>query len=281
MKVTRTEDFVTDRLESWILWRNMYTEPGKQPLNVLYEELECTPESAQAAYRYKYPVCPHCHGAGIVKDDNDKVYSCICTVLKENDMIKNEYKDIRTPVRPAYLRDIKYPKDMEEPTKRDLKRAVDAAVSFIKHPIGKWLIIQGSYGVGKTHILRAINTALWPMAVYISAGEFETLMHTYRKGDELSSFYKKLQTAPILLIDDVGMEYGGQLFSTAFDKIVDYRYSMFPSMPLVVATNYSRKNFPSIMSSRSADRLADKAITRSLGINGISFRERNVEDRNG
>mgnify|MGYP002396671608 CR=1 FL=1 len=141
------------------------------------------------------------------------------------------------------------------------------------------MYLWGIVGTGKTHILRSIKTAFGSMALYISAGDFEQKMHERRQNDTLGNFYQVFVSAPILLLDDLGMEYGGELLKTGIEKIIDLRYERWRDKPTIVASNKSPLGFEKYLS-RAADRVMDKERSTTLYISGDkSFRELAIEER--
>ena len=257
MQDSRTPSYLT----SWVAWRNKYTNPQKEPFNLLKEEmgLDRTPTSVEFI-RHSGGECPFCNGRKTVNGKAFGEIYCVCEVLNKIHEKHTSHNDVRTKVGPAYLSDIDYPHEMGNMYKQTMTPLVEAAEGFIKSP-DNWMLISGHYGVGKTHLLRAINTAFYPMALYISARDLEQKTHVFRKEDALDYFYDALIKAPILIIDDVGIEYGGPLVKSVFEKVVDDRYERWPDYPLIVATNLMEKEIPGYIP-RATDRLLDGARTK-------------------
>lgn len=258
-------------LTSWIAWRNYYTSPGSMPFNLLMEELGAdTKDGLSLLYERKHEICPHCKGEYVVQDDTWGIIYCICQVLPFQERQRTKFADIRSDTTPARLSDLELPDEIGAIGIRSLKRGIAKVEQFIKRP-DRWLVITGPVGTGKTHMLRAIDTALYPMSVYVASRDLENMVHEYRKNDNLTELYRLLRYAPVLLIDDLGMEYGGELMASIVDRVVDARYARFPDYPLVVATNLRYSDLPGYVE-RSADRLMDNARTDFIGLNGTSYR---------
>jgi DNA replication protein DnaC len=151
-----------------------------------------------------------------------------------------------------------------------LKTTTETVKEFIKDP-RKWLIFHGNYGTGKTMMMKIIKTAYSPIALYISSQNVEAHLHESRQEDGIGAFQKILLDAPILLIDDVGAEYGGQLVATTLERVIDYRYEQYPSHPTVVATNLGLSAIRGYVP-RAADRLGDKMKVKPVNMKGTSFR---------
>lgn len=266
-------NFQTDTpswLTSWVAWRNHFTEPGQQPFNTLIEELDTTARGLYLAYDGAHPTCPRCNEQYVVVDKKWGIVYCICKVLQFQDKRYSMLEDVRSEAEPAYLTEIEYPTKLGMKGIKTLKSAVKEVEHFIKQP-DKWLVLTGDVGTGKTHLLRAINTAFYPMSVYLASRDLEDMTHDARKNDNMQELYSLLRYAPILLLDDVGMEYGGPLVKSVVDRIVDARYARFPEFPLVVSSNLTMRELPGYLP-RTGDRLRDKEKVKAIGMVGESYR---------
>lgn len=264
-----TSELVPSWLTSWVAWRNVFTEDlNAIPFNLLKEGLGLNrmPTSAEFLKMHNNE-CPYCHGDFRIKSHDLGVVYCICQLLEKIQEWNTLYKPIRTATKEAYLNQLVYPAEMGGEYHRDMKAAVEAAQKFIKYP-EKWLLLIGKPGTGKTHILRAINTAFEPIALYLSCGKLEQLTHQFRKDDLLNEFYTVLVNAPILILDDIGIEYGGLLVKSMIEKIVDARYEAFPDNLLVMASNLPVKELLTYIP-RASDRIFDRTRTLPLTISRI------------
>ena len=268
MTKTRLIDVDISWLKSWITWRNIFTMPHELPFNDFKPEIDLAVGSEG---------CGLCKDMYIMNDGNDGVVYCMCQVWDWQKRIENKYQEIRTLEQPAYLKDLDLHPALGEMGMKTLEKTIAKAESFIKSPF-KWLLISGPYGVGKTHIMRAINTALSPVAVYLSSADLEDLIHKYRKTDELGDLYDMLVQAPILLLDDLGIEYGGPLFKSIVDRVVDGRIKRFPDKPMVITTNLTVEEIPNYIE-RSGDRLMNLEHVARAFIAAKSYRKINPNVR--
>lgn len=273
------KEWVPSFLRSWVLWRNYYTSDLENPFGVLKDELGIDNMPSKAEYLIKNKNdCPFCRLDRIVKDKDNNKITCICELLEQIASYQDDHNQVSTNIPSASLSEIVYPLDMGREYKSSMGKAVKAAKDFIIDP-DKWLLYIGRVGIGKTHILKAINSAFNPIALYVSAGDLEQKVHEYRKMDMLGDLYGILIRAPILLLDDLGMEYGGALVRSAVDKIIDARYEKFQDRATVIATNLKGFALKAYIP-RASDRIIDQAVTRVFSINSDkSFRKLELKDR--
>jgi DNA replication protein DnaC len=263
-----------------VYWRNRTTSPKGKAFDSLLDYFGVHPSelTGQHILDSGKGECPICQNTFLINDEEWGVLYCLHYILDWQIEVRARYKEYRSPVADASLDDIKYPKDLGADTIYQLKEMVKHTENFIKRP-EKWMIMAGSYGLGKTHMLRAINTAFDPIALYIAARDIEAITHMTRKDDTLGDFVENLTYAPILLLDDLGEEYGGRLVKTVVDRVINARYERFPDYPVLVATNMPPKELQGYLP-RSADRLFDKARSVQLSINSkTSFRKIHPEMR--
>jgi DNA replication protein DnaC len=114
---------------------------------------------------------------------------------------------------------------------------VGKAFSWGHNPHGI-MILSGNYGCGKSHILQAIDEMLAPIALYITASDFEQKIFEHMGDNTLSTFVKGMSLAPILLFDDLGMEYGSPIVQSQMIHLIDSRYRNLDLFPMALATNY-------------------------------------------
>jgi DNA replication protein DnaC len=134
-----------------------------------------------------------------------------------------------------------------------------------------WLLLQGKWGTGKTHLLTAAFYALLDSArqpIYTVAPLLlDSLREGIQSGDYSERFYA-VKDCPVLILDDLGAEVSTSWAREALYKIVDYRYRL--RLPLAVATNLSLED----LEPRVADRLHDRRLSRIVTLTGPSWRMR-------
>ena len=161
------------RIKSYIAWRNRYTSyTGKVmgfPFDLLKEEMGMKRLPSGREWKFVHEgVCPICYGSDadqVVMEPGtlEQVY-CLCSTLDWILGVDNKYKDIRTPVQPAYLAELQFPKSMTDKGIISVTEAARSTEKFIKNP-DHWMLMVGPRGCGKTMMLRTIVTSFWPIAV--------------------------------------------------------------------------------------------------------------------
>ena len=130
----------------------------------------------------------------------------------------------------------------------------------IIHPATQWkmLLLYGSYGCGKTHLLEAISLELWAMGVLAPIVTFPDLISRLKntfdtKNPQLFEEILKYHCSqPYLLIDDVGAAGSFTPWSIAqLERIILARYRA--NLFTVFTTNLDLKDIPQFIVSRFSD----------------------------
>ena len=136
------------------------------------------------------------------------------------------------------------------------QKAKAVARRFADDPQG-WLVLEGSSGSGKTHFAAAIVNALvtrgFP-AKYISALDIPDLIRRgWSRGledFELDGFEPLLE-APVLAIDDFGVQPAAEWVDTKIEQLLTYRFNS--RVPTVVALAKPLTDFPERFSTKFTD----------------------------
>lgn len=138
---------------------------------------------------------------------------------------------------------------------------------------GASLVMSGMPGTGKSHLAGAILQAILPRHV----GAYMTLMDlirmlrdTWRRDSEMteSQMLAKLQELPLLVIDEVGVQYGTDGERAILFDVLDRRYRAM--RPTILMTNLGKEDFRAAVGDRVFDRLTETA--RWLPFDWPSFR---------
>lgn len=248
------------RLPSWLFWRDLSTWA------FLFKQLDYTfPEND-----WKTP-CPICGGAAIVQYEGDKWF-CLCDVLRWQSEFISDRRELNTVLPYKPFDKIESPVG-DRMVVQTFWNAVEGTKDFIKKP-DNWLVFQGDNGCGKSMLLAAIQQAYAPICIYITGGSIERKLFQSRGNGGPDAMILSLSTIPILLIDDWGMEYGGDWVNATIAQVVNQRYINASSFPTVMATNMGRDDLLSSKHRRAASRFIDTQISKVFEIKTGDYRRR-------
>jgi DNA replication protein DnaC len=157
-----------------------------------------------------------------------------------------------------------------------VEEAYEVALSFAEHP-QSWLVLQGGYGCGKTHLAAAIAHqreesgdrvffALVPELLdHLRATFAPTSDITYDK------LFEHVRTAHLLVLDDLGSENGTAWAIEKLFQLFNHRY--INRLPTVITTN---AGLMSHTDERIRSRLSDISLVRYVQIKAKDFRPRHV-----
>jgi DNA replication protein DnaC len=141
-----------------------------------------------------------------------------------------------------------------------LEMGLNHAQQFARTQEG-WLLLQGGYGCGKTHLAAAIANFSVSMGVptlFITVPDMlDSLRFSY--SDEESGFeerFEEIRNAPLLVLDDFGTQNATPWAQEKLFQILNYRY--INHLPLVITTNLSLSD----IEGRIRSRLLDPMVSR-------------------
>lgn len=141
--------------------------------------------------------------------------------------------------------------------------AKDYAAAFKEHyKRGTGLIFSGLPGTGKSHLAAAILQGIIPeySGMYITCmGLIRAVRNTWRKDSESSEteVLSTLANVPLLVIDEIGVQYGTDGEQTIIFDVLDRRYR--DMMPTILLTNQAKQGFKEFIGDRSFDRLVENS----------------------
>lgn len=100
------------------------------------------------------------------------------------------------------------------------------------------LLFYGDVGTGKTHIACCIGNALMDKLVSVFATSFVKILQKskgFRSTEEEEAYIAKMNTAKLLILDDLGAERGTDYALEIVYNIIDTRYRS--GKPMIVTTN--------------------------------------------
>ena len=125
---------------------------------------------------------------------------------------------------------------------------------------GTGLIFSGLPGTGKSHLAAAILQAIMPRhcGLYLTCMQMiRAIRGTWRRDSEKSEreVLSQICDVPLLVIDEVGVQYGTDGEQTLIFEVMDRRYREM--LPTILLTNQNTKGFCEFVGERVYDRLRE------------------------
>lgn len=139
---------------------------------------------------------------------------------------------------------------------------------------GRWLVFAGEPGTGKSHIAVAILRALMPAQIgqYVTCmGMIQAVRATWARDSQATEaqVLRHFGTTPLLVVDEVGVQYGTEGEHTIIFDVLDRRYR--DMRPTILLTNHDVEGFKVYIGERLYDRM--KENTRWVQFDGGSYRK--------
>ncbi len=135
------------------------------------------------------------------------------------------------------------------------KAAKAAARQYAEAPVG-WLVYEGAHGSGKTHLAAAI--ANWRLeqygerVVFLTAPDLlDFLRMTYNAEARFETHFEHIRDAPLLVLDDLGMENPSAWAKEKLFQLLNYRH--VKQLPTVITTSRPLDELEPRLSSRLLD----------------------------
>ena len=240
-------------------------------------------DSAAGVSQPAESVCPICGGAGyLVRDvplghpDFNKLVPCRCKVDELDGRRRDELHQMSNLGQLSRMTfDAFMPGGVALPEDKrlNLRLAFDAAREFAREPRG-WLVLQGTYGCGKTHLAGAIANEVVargePVLFVVVPDLLDHLRATFGPNSAVSfdERFESVRTASLLILDDLGSHVTSPWAQEKLFQILNYRYNL--ELPTVITTNYlALEDFEP----RIRSRLSDDNFVRRRPILAGDFRQ--------
>lgn len=134
-----------------------------------------------------------------------------------------------------------------------------------------WLLLEGSYGCGKTHLAAAIANFAVSMGVptlFLTVPDLLDMLR-FAYGAEDTTFeqrFDEIRNAKLLILDDFGTQNATGWAQEKLFQIINYRY--INKLPLVVTTNLSLSE----IEGRIRSRLQDPELVSDVRMNAPDYR---------
>jgi DNA replication protein DnaC len=151
-----------------------------------------------------------------------------------------------------------------------LEMAYNQANHYARNLNG-WLLLQGPYGCGKTHLAAAIANFAVDMGVptlFLTVPDLlDMLRFSYDSADTtFESRFNEIRNASLLVLDDFGTQNATGWAQEKLFQVVNYRY--INKLPLVITTNLSIDD----IEARFRSRLSDRELVTDVRINAPDYR---------
>jgi DNA replication protein DnaC len=227
------------------------------------------------------PNCPHCHGLGYLRreaepgsPDFGRLDICVC---RQSQVAQTVRERLFSLSHLDELRDLTFEsfqsrgrKGVGEQQANSLEWALNRSRQYAGKLEG-WLLLQGGYGCGKTHLAAAIaNSAVStgvPTLFLTVPDLLDTLRFSYDSNDvTFEQRFEEIRNSPLLVLDDFGTQNATSWAQEKLFQIINYRY--INKLPLVVTTNLDLDE----IEARIRSRLADPELVGMVRISAPDYR---------
>ena len=233
------------------------------------------------------PNCPHCGGVGYVRMDLPlghekfgKLESCVCRAKDVAEGARSRLFALSNLDRLSHLTFENFnplgnekAKFMTPQESDELHHALDACKAFLQTHKG-WLLLEGGYGCGKTHLAAAIaNDAVnhGVPTLFITVPDLlDSLRFAY--ADPETTFeqrFEEIRNASLLILDDFGTHNATGWAQEKLFQIINYRY--INKLATVITTNLMLDE----IEGRIRSRLQDDEFVNHVKISAPDYRRPN------
>ena len=227
------------------------------------------------------PNCPHCGGLGYVRADKPLGHpefgrTVICTCRKDEVALQARRR-LYAISRLDELNELTF--ENFEPRGRvglparqadSLELAFNQSQQFAQNMEG-WLLFEGGYGSGKTHLAAAIANFAVQIGlptIFITVPDLlDSLRFTYGSAEEsFEERFEEIRQAPLLILDDFGTQNATAWSQEKLFQIINHRY--INRLPLIVTTNLALDQ----IEGRIRSRLSDPELVTQIRMLAPDFR---------
>ena len=151
--------------------------------------------------------------------------------------------------------------------------ALQQAEDFAREPQG-WIVYEGPYGCGKTHLAVAIANArleqFGDRVLFITAPDLlDFLRTTFNPNAEVSysEAFEQICNVPLLVLDDLGVENPSGWAKEKLFQLLNYRY--VNKLPTVITTNTTLDE----LDPRISSRMMEGAVVTHIQIEAPDYRK--------
>jgi DNA replication protein DnaC len=161
--------------------------------------------------------------------------------------------------------------NLEKEEKKKLESAFKASQKYAERPRG-WLVLQGSYASGKTHLAAAIanyRSAEGVPPLFIMVPDLMDHLRSTFSPDSKTSYdrrFDEIKTSPLLVLDDLGTESMTPWVKEKLYQLFNYRYNA--ALPTVITTTDKLSE----VDPRIRSRILDRRLCRVYAITAPPYR---------
>jgi DNA replication protein DnaC len=227
------------------------------------------------------PNCPLCGGLGYLRQDLPvghpefgKAIICDCRRKSVTELVRSRLFSIS---RLDELKDLSFESfnprgrtGLGQKQVQSLENAFSHSRQYASSLKG-WVLLQGGYGSGKTHLAAAIANFAVQMGVptlFLTVPDLlDTLRFAYDSVDTtFEERFEQIRNAQLLVLDDFGTQNATGWAQEKLFQIINYRY--INKLPLVVTTNLSLDE----IEARIRSRLQDPELVTTVKISAPDHR---------
>jgi len=228
--------------------------------------------------------CPHCGGVGFLRLDVPvghekfgRLEPCVCRASEIASNARQRLYEMSNLERLSHLTFANFNPSGNPKAKfvspqevMSLRDALDASENFTKD-LKSWLLLEGSYGCGKTHLAAAIANECVRRGVptlFITVPDLlDSLRFAYNDPETtFEARFEDIRNAELLVMDDFGTQNATPWAQEKLFQIINYRY--INKLPTVITTNLILDE----IESRIRSRLQDSEFVKYVRITAPDYR---------
>lgn len=151
--------------------------------------------------------------------------------------------------------------------------ALQRAIDFVRKPQG-WIVYEGAYGCGKTHLAVAIANArleqFGDRVLFMTAPDLLDFLRTTFSPNAEASYseaFEQICDASLLVLDDLGVENPSGWAKEKLFQLLNYRHAK--ALPTVITTNIPLDE----LDPRISSRMMEGAVVAHIPIKAPDYRK--------
>jgi len=232
------------------------------------------------------PACPHCHGLGYVRrdlpmghPDFGRLETCVCRQASVRSQIRDRLYSLSQLDELEHLTfDSFQPRgrpNLPAYNQESLEQAFNLCRTYA-HELDGWLLLQGGFGCGKTHLAASIANEAASLGIptlFLTAPDLLDSLRASFDSEDVSfeDRFDQIRRAALLVLDDFGTQSATEWAREKLFQILNYRY--INRLPTVLTTNLALDE----LDGRVRSRLNDTGLVRQVVIHAPDYRRASDE----